>query len=93
MSENTYPPSPETVSHALIDAATYDAMYASSIADPAAFWGEQGKRIDWIKPYTQVKDVDFTLGQVKINWFADGTLNVAANCVDRHLETRGDQTA
>jgi acetyl-CoA synthetase len=79
--------------NANVDAAKYDAMYAASIADPDAFWGEHGKRIDWIKPYTQVKDVDFTLGNVSINWYADGTLNVAANCIDRHLETRGDQTA
>ena len=89
----TYPPSAEMAENANVDAAKYDAMYAASIADPDAFWGEHGKRIDWIKPYTQVKDVDFTLGNVSINWYADGTLNVAANCIDRHLETRGDQTA
>ena len=89
----TYPPSAEMAENANVDATKYDAMYAASIADPDAFWGEHGKRIDWIKPYTQVKDVDFTLGNVSINWYADGTLNVAANCIDRHLETRGDQTA
>jgi acetyl-CoA synthetase len=89
----TYPPSAEMAANANVDAAKYDAMYAASIADPDAFWGDHGKRIDWIKPYTQVKDVDFTLGNVSINWYADGTLNVAANCIDRHLETRGDQTA
>ena len=83
----------EFAAHAHVDAARYDAMYAASIADPVAFWEEHGKRIDWIKPYTQVKSTDFTLGRVKIEWFADGTLNVAANCVDRHLATRGDQTA
>jgi acetyl-CoA synthetase len=76
-----------------VNADRYAQMYAQSIDDPVAFWGEQGKRLDWIKPYTQVKDVDFTLGNVKINWYADGTLNVATNCVDRHLATRGDQTA
>jgi acetyl-CoA synthetase len=63
------------------------------MADPEGFWGAQGKRVDWIKPFTQVKDCDFTLGKVSINWYCDGTLNVAANCVDRHLATRGDQTA
>ncbi|SMX50761.1 Acetyl-coenzyme A synthetase [Pelagimonas varians] len=63
------------------------------MSDPDGFWGAQAERLDWVKKPTQVKDVDFTLGQVKINWFADGTLNVAANCIDRHLETRGDQTA
>jgi acetyl-CoA synthetase len=68
-------------------------MYAASVADPDAFWREHGARIDWIKPFSQVQDVDFTLGNVSINWFADGTLNVAANCIDRHLATRGDQTA
>ena len=89
----TYPPSAEMSENANVDAAKYDAMYAASIADPDAFWGEHGKRIDWIKPYTQVKDVNYALGSVSINWYADGTLNVAANCIDRHLETRGDQTA
>ncbi|MCL4105492.1 UNVERIFIED_CONTAM: hypothetical protein GTU68_055623 [Idotea baltica] len=68
-------------------------MYAASVADPEGFWREQGARIDWIKPFTKVKDVDFTLGNVGIKWYEDGTLNVAANCVDRHLATRGDQTA
>ncbi len=89
----TYPPSAETIARAHVDEARYDEMYAASLSDPDAFWGEQGKRLDWIKPYTQVKDVDFTLGNVSINWFADGTLNVSANCIDRHLATRGDQTA
>ena len=89
----TYPPSAEMAANAHVDAAKYDAMYAASLADPDAFWGEQGKRIDWIKPYTQVKDVDYTLGNVSINWYADGQLNVSANCIDRHLAKRGDQTA
>jgi acetyl-CoA synthetase len=89
----TYPPSAEMAANAHVDAAKYDAMYAASVADPEAFWGEHGKRIDWIKPYTQVKDVNYDLGNVSINWYADGTLNVSANCVDRHLATRGDQTA
>lgn len=91
--EATYPPSAETAANAHVDAAKYNEMYAASIADPDAFWGEHGKRIDWIKPYTQVRDIDFTLGNVHINWFGDGTLNVSANCIDRHLATRGDQTA
>ena len=76
-----------------VNAAQYDAMYAQSVADPEAFWGEQGKRLDWITPYTKVKNVDYTLGSVSIKWFEDGALNVSANCIDRHLETRGDQTA
>jgi len=75
------------------DKATYEAMYAASIADPAAFWGEHGKRIDWIKPFTKVKSSNFDLGSVDIKWFEDGTLNISSNCIDRHLATRGDQTA
>jgi len=88
-----YPPSAAMAAGAHADKATYEAMYAASIADPAAFWSEHGKRIDWIKPFTKVKSADFTLGQVDIKWFEDGSLNVAANCIDRHLATRGDQTA
>ncbi|MFZ5964926.1 acetate--CoA ligase, partial [Thalassococcus sp. BH17M4-6] len=76
-----------------VDASRYEEMYAASVSDPEGFWAEHGKRIDWIKPYSTVKNVDFTLGNVGIKWFEDGTLNVAANCIDRHLETRGDQTA
>ncbi|MFO7804413.1 MAG: acetate--CoA ligase [Paracoccaceae bacterium] len=87
------PPSPEFCAQANIDAAQYEEMYARSVSDADAFWAEAAQRLDWMKPPTQIKDVDFTLGRVKINWFADGTLNVAANCVDRHLATRGDQTA
>ena len=90
---DTHAPSAAFAASAHVNAERYDAMYAASIADPEAFWGEQGKRIDWIKPYTKVKDTDFTLGKVKIEWFGDGTLNVCTNCVDRHLETRGEQTA
>ncbi|WP_299784988.1 acetate--CoA ligase [uncultured Marivita sp.] len=88
-----YPPSADLVAKAHVDASRYEEMYARSVSDPEGFWAEAAERLDWMKAPTQVKDVDFTLGRVKINWFADGTLNVAANCVDRHLETRGDQTA
>ncbi len=93
MTDKTYPPSPEFVANSHADKAKYDAMYQASMQDPDAFWGEQGKRLDWIEPYSKVKNTDFTLGQVDIKWYEDGTLNVAANCIDRHLETRGDQTA
>jgi acetyl-CoA synthetase len=87
-------PVPEAIAKtAWINNEQYLAMYKRSIEDPQGFWGEQGKRIDWIKPYTQVKDVDFNVPNVHIRWFADGTLNVSANCLDRHLSTRGDQTA
>jgi len=95
MSETSklYPPSAEMAAGAHADKAKYEAMYAASINDPAAFWGEHGKRIDWMKPFTKVKSSCFDLGSVDIKWFEDGTLNVSANCIDRHLATRGDQTA
>ena len=93
MSDKTYAPSADFAANAHVDAAKYDEMYAASIKDPEAFWGAQGKRIDWIKPYSKVKDVDYTYGNVSIKWFEDGTLNVAANCIDRHLKDRADQTA
>ncbi|MCT4557253.1 MAG: acetate--CoA ligase [Pelagimonas sp.] len=89
----TYPPSAELAGKAHVDAAKYDEMYARSINDPDGFWAEQAERLDWIKKPTQVKNVDFNLGGVNIEWFNDGTLNVAANCIDRHLEKRGNQTA
>ena len=76
-----------------VNADDYAQMYAASVSDPDAFWGEHGKRIDWIKPFTKVKNTSFTPGNIDIRWFEDGTLNVSANCIDRHLETRGDQTA
>ncbi|WP_461427823.1 acetate--CoA ligase [Gymnodinialimonas sp.] len=84
---------PPLLPDAHIDTATYDDMYAASINDPDAFWGEHGKRIDWIKPYTTVKNTSFAHDDVHVKWFEDGTLNVSANCIDRHLATRGDQTA
>ena len=93
MSDTMYPPSAEFSANAHADKAKYDEMYAASIADPEAFWREHGQRIDWIKPYSTVKDVSYDYGNVSIKWFEDGTLNVAANCIDRHLQTRGDQTA
>ena len=85
LDQNLHQPSPETVAHALIDADGYAKMYAASIADPDAFWGEQGKRLDWITPYTKVKNTSFAYPDVSIKWFEDGVLNVSANCVDRHL--------
>ncbi|HEY0106393.1 MAG TPA: acetate--CoA ligase [Rhizomicrobium sp.] len=78
---------------AYIDAAKYDAMYARSLSDPDGFWGEQARRIDWIKPFTKVKDVSWNPDDLHIKWFEDGTLNVSANCIDRHLATRARQTA
>lgn len=76
-----------------VDAEGYAQMYAASVAEPDAFWGEHGQRIDWIKPFTKVKNTSFEPGNIDIRWFEDGTLNASANCIDRHLATRGDQTA
>ncbi|MEM9426995.1 MAG: acetate--CoA ligase [Pseudomonadota bacterium] len=91
--EGMYWPDSAMSSNAHADRAKYDAMYKQSVDDPEAFWGEHGKRIDWIKPYTKVKNTSFVPGNIDIRWFEDGTLNVSANCIDRHVETRGDQTA
>ncbi|MGS5046916.1 acetyl-coenzyme A synthetase N-terminal domain-containing protein, partial [Mameliella sp. RP-9] len=88
-----YPPSADMVKHAHVDLSRYDQMYAASVSDPAAFWAEQAQRLDWMKQPSEIKNTDFTLGQVKIEWFRDGTLNVAANCIDRHLDKRANQTA
>ena len=89
-----HPPSEKTVARAHIDAAKYKEMYTASIADPNAFWGEQAReRLDWITPFTKVKNASFDYDNLSIKWFEDGELNVCANCVDRHLEARGDQTA
>jgi acetyl-CoA synthetase len=92
MSE-VYPVPDAVASAALIDNAKYLDMYQQSVSDPDAFWGEHGKRLDWIKPYSKVKNTSYDPHNVSIKWFEDGTLNVAANCVDRHIETRGDQVA
>ena len=91
--DRLFAPGKETVENALIDDDGYKAMYAESIADPDAFWAEHGKRIDWIRPYSRISDVSYDAGDLHISWFADGTLNAAANCLDRHLATRGEQTA
>ncbi len=77
----------------LITPEQYDAKYQQSVHDPDAFWGEQGKILDWITPYQKVKNASFAPGNVSIKWYEDGTLNLAANCLDRHLSERGDQTA
>ena len=78
---------------ALIDNEKYLQEYERSINDPENFWAEHGQRIDWIKPYTRIKDVSYSEKELHIKWFYDGTLNVSSNCLDRHLEKRGDQTA
>jgi acetyl-CoA synthetase len=88
-----FQPSDALAKNAHIDADGYQALYAESIADPNAFWAKHGNRIDWIKPYSQVSNVSYDAKNLHINWFADGSLNAAANCLDRHLAERGDQTA
>jgi len=93
MHDELYPVPAEVAAHALIDSDKYEEMYRRSVEDPDGFWGEEGKRVDWIKPYTIVKNTSYDYDNVSIKWFEDGTLNVCANCVDRHLATRGDQTA
>ncbi|HBR4872555.1 TPA: AMP-binding protein, partial [Klebsiella pneumoniae] len=77
----------------LINPDQYKAQYQQSITDPDTFWGEQGKILDWMRPYTRVKNTSFAPGNISIKWYEDGTLNLAANCLDRHLAERGDQTA
>ena len=93
MSNELFPVQNSVAEAALMDNEKYLEMYQKSIDDPKGFWSEQGKRIDWIKPYTKIKDVSYAYDDVHIRWYYDGKLNAAANCIDRHLETRGDQTA
>ena len=90
--DKVYPVPPDAAKRAWIDDAKYRALYARSLDDPNGFWAEHGKRIDWIRPFTKVKNTDFR-APVSIKWFEDGTLNVSANCLDRHLDKRGDQVA
>ena len=94
MADEVIAVSSDWAKRAYVDDAKYKAMYEASTTDPAKFWEEHGKRIDWIKPYSPsaVRDVDYN-GDVRIRWFDDGVLNVSANCLDRHLAKRGDQTA
>ena len=94
MSEDRkFAPDAGTVKRAHIDNAGYQKMYAESMKDGDAFWARHGKSIDWIKPFTRVSDVSWDKKDLHIEWFADGTLNASANCLDRHLESRGDKTA
>ncbi|WP_353472777.1 acetate--CoA ligase [Salipiger sp. H15] len=88
-----HPPSEDFVATAHVDAARYEEMYARSIADPDGFWAEQAQRLDWMARPTRIKDTSFELGKVSIKWFEDGVLNVAYNCIDRHLPARAGQTA
>ncbi|MFQ2479646.1 acetate--CoA ligase [Aeromonas caviae] len=94
MSESkVYPVKAHIGNGALLDKEGYKAMYQASVQDPDAFWGEQGKILDWMTPYTRVKNTSYDPGHVSIKWFEDGLLNVSANCLDRHLSERGDKVA
>ncbi len=88
-----FPVPQEWASRARMDAAAYEAAWREVEADPEGYWRKVGGRLDWIKPFTQVKDVSFHREDFHIRWFADGVLNVSVNCLDRHLPERGDQTA
>ncbi|MGI9408807.1 MAG: acetate--CoA ligase [Hyphomicrobiaceae bacterium] len=93
MSEHIYTVAAEWQQKAHVDKSRYETIYQSSIRDPEGFWREQGQRIDWIKPYTKVKNTTFGPPDVSIKWYEDGMTNAAMNCIDRHLDKRGDQTA
>jgi acetyl-CoA synthetase len=93
MSEKIYDVPAEWKSRAFVDDAKYQEMYARSVKDPNGFWGAEAKRIDWIKPFSKVKNTSYDPHNVSIKWFEDGTLNACHNCVDRHLAKRGDQVA
>jgi acetyl-CoA synthetase len=89
----TYPVIPAAAQRTHVDQQRYEDMYSQSVEDNAGFWSEQARRINWIMPFSKVKDVSFDRDDLHIRWFEDGTLNACYNCIDRHLETRGDQTA
>ncbi len=93
MTDTTYPPAPAMAASAHVDHDKYQEMYKASVENPEAFWAEHGKRLDWMTPFTKVKNTTFAYPAVSVKWYEDGELNVCANCVDRHLATRGDQTA
>ncbi len=93
MAQTIFPVPPQWAANALVDADGYDAMYRRSVEDPEGFWREAAQRIDWITPFTRVKETSFNEADFGIAWFADGTLNISANALDRHLAERGDATA
>src|ERR1700760_1788809 len=94
MSDNlVFPPSEAAKARTLTTKAQYDELYARSLADPNAFWAAEAKRLDWFKFPTKIKNTSYEYPNISIKWFEDGELNVSYNCLDRHLEKRGDQTA
>jgi len=88
-----YPVPPEFAGHAHVDAAAYERLYQRSIDDTEGFWRDQAGFLEWIRPFTQVRDASFEPADVHIRWFADGTLNASVNCIDRHLPAKADQPA
>jgi acetyl-CoA synthetase len=93
MGEAVYPVPSEWAANALIDETRYLEMYRRSVEEPDAFWAEEARRVDWIKPFTKVKNTSYHEADFGIRWFEDGTLNLSANCLDRHLAERGDAVA
>ena len=93
MSNGIFPPTEDFAAKAHIDRPRYDEIYARSIENPDGFWRDEAGRLDWMKAPETIRNVNYSHPEVSIRWFEDGTLNVSANCIDRHLETRGDQTA
>jgi len=93
MSNKLYPVSADFAAHARVTRQQYESEYAESMRDGEGFWRRIGQRLEWITPYSQVKDVSFAASDLHIRWYHDGALNVSANCLDRHLEKRGDKTA
>jgi acetyl-CoA synthetase len=93
MSDTLIPVPAEWKKRAFMDATTYRDAYSRALSDPDGYWGEQAGRLTWTKPFTRVRNVSWDPDNLFIKWFEDGELNVAANCIDRHLERRGEQTA
>ena len=91
--QNIHKPSLDIIQNAHIDSDNYEKMYSESITNPDMFWKTHGKRIDWIKPYTKISNVSYKKENLHIKWYEDGTLNASSNCLDRHLKTKGNQTA
>ena len=88
-----YPIKESAKARTKVNAEQYQALYEQSIQDPEVFWAEQGKRLEWMQPYSKIKDVSFSSSDLHIKWYQDGVLNASANCLDRHLADRADQTA
>jgi len=93
MSDEIFPVDPAWAARAYVNAETYKAKYAEALADPEGFWAKEGRRLDWMRPYTKVKDVSYAADNLHIRWYADGQLNISANCIDRHLPHHADRTA